>query len=519
MQDIFIQKLALLRSAWERRWIGAAAAWALFVVGAVAVAFVPERYEASAKVFVNTQSVLKPLIEGIAVQPNIDQQLAMLGKTLISRPTMEQLISDPTLDLQPAHGESKDAYVDGLIRRIKITSSGRENLYDLTFRDQNPARAQRFVQSLVTLFVQTGIGGKKADTDEARQFIDEQIKSYEEKLTAAENKVKDFKLRNLGVVGTGNLDHFARMNSAQEDLDKLVFDLRAAEQSRDALKRQLAQEESSLTAAADSALQASNASVPEIDQRIDAQKRQLDDLLRRFTEDHPDVVSARRTIAQLERQKRDELAARVRDAKSGNRAALGSDPVTQKIRISLADAEANVAALRARVGDRQALLAQLRATAGKVPQAEAELAQLNRDYEIIRKNYDALVARRESAAIGVAVDATSQLAEFRVVEPPHVGQSPVFPNRKMLVLALLFASLAGGTAVALVVAQAHPTFHSLRSLRELTKRPVLGTVSFVMGEQQALVERKQRMQFIGVIGVLVAFHFAWLVWLSFGAGK
>ena len=57
-------------------------------------------------------------------QPNIDQQLAMLGKTLISRPTMEQLISDPSLGLQPAHGESKDAYVDGLIRRIKITSSG-----------------------------------------------------------------------------------------------------------------------------------------------------------------------------------------------------------------------------------------------------------------------------------------------------------------------------------------------------------------------------------------------------------
>ncbi len=519
MQDIFIQKLALLRGAWERKWLGVAAAWGVFALGAVAIAFVPERYEASAKVFVNTQSVLKPLIEGIAVQPNIDQQLAMLSKTLISRPTMEQLIADPALGLQPRHGESKDAYVDSLIKRIKITASGRENLYNLTFRDEDPARAERLVQSIVTLFVQTGIGGKKADTDEARQFIDDQIKSYEAKLTEAENKVKDFKLRNLGVVGTGNVDHFARMNSAQEDLDKLMFDLRAAEQSRDALKRQLAQEESSLTAAADSALQASTASVPEIDQRIDAQKRQLDELLRRFTEEHPDVVGARRTIAQLERQKRDELAARVREAKSGNRAALGSDPVLQKIRISLADAEANVAALRARVGDRQALLAQLRSVAGKVPQAEAELAQLNRDYEVIRKNYDALVARRESAAIGVAVDATSQLAEFRVVEPPHVGQSPVFPNHKILVLALLFGSLIGGAAIALVAAQVHPTFHSLRALRELTKRPVLGSVSFIVDEQQALAERKQRWQFLGAVGALVVCHFAWLVVLSVGLGK
>lgn len=513
MQEILIQKLALLRGVWERRWIGVAAAWALFALGAGFVATVPERYEASAKVFVNTQSVLRPLIEGLAVQPNIDQQLAMLSKTLISRPTIEQLIADQSLGLQPRHGEDRDAYVDGLIKRIKITTSGRENLYDIAFRDENPARAERFVQSLVTLFVQTGIGGKKADTDEARQFINDQIKSYEEKLTEAENKVKEFKLRNIGVISGGNTDHFARMNSAQEDLDKLMLEYRAAEQSRDALRRQLAQEESNLAAAADSALQASNASVPEIDQRIDAQKRQLDDLLRRFTEEHPDVVSTRRTIAQLEKQKRDELAMRVREAKSG-RAVTGSDPVTQKIRMLLADAEANVAALRARVGDRQALLGQLRSEAGRVPQAEAELAQLNRDYEVIRKNYEQLVARRESASIGVAVDATSQLAEFRVVEPPHVGQSPVFPNRKMLVLLLLVGALAGGFVTALVVAQAHPTFNSLRTLREITKRPVLGAVSFVASDQLARAERVGRYQVFAALGALVFIHLAWLAWLS-----
>lgn len=513
MQELFIQKLAILRGVWERRWIGIAAAWVVFAVGAIAVADFPERYEATAKVFVNTQSVLRPLIEGLAVQPNIDQQLAMLGKTLISRPTIEQMVSDPSLGLRPKQGGDRDAYIDGLIKRIKISTSGRENLYNIAFRDEDPARAQRFVQSLVTLFVQSGVGGKKADTDEARQFIDEQIKSYEAKLTAAENRLKDFKLRNLGVTG-GTTDHFARMNSAQEDLERLTLDLRAAEQSRDALRRQLAEQEANLTSAADSALQATNASVPEIDQRIDAQKRQLDDLLRRFTEEHPDVASARRVIAQLERQKRDELASRVRDAKAGNRAALGSDPVLQRIRISLADAEASVAALRARVGDRQALLAQLRSTAGRVPQAEAELAQLNRDYDVIRKNYETLVARRESASIGVAVDATSQLAEFRVVEPPHVGQSPVFPNRKILVLLLLLASVGGGAVAAFVAAQAHPTFHSLRSLREIAKRPVLGTVSFVANEQTMLAERKGRHRFFGAIGALVLFHFAWLAWLS-----
>lgn len=514
MQDIFIQKLALVRGAWERRWIGIAAAWLVFGLGAIAVALYSERYEATARVYVNTQSVLKPLIEGLAVQPNIDQQLAMLSKTLISRPTVERLAADPALGLAPARGQDKDAFLDGIIKRIRITTSGRENLYNIAFRDEDPVRARRFVHSLVTLFVESGIGGKKADTDEARQFIDDQIKTYEEKLTAAENKVKEFKLRNLGVIGAGNTDHFARINAVQEDLGRATLELRAAEQSREALRRQIAHEEANLAAAADSALQAQTASVPEIDQRIDVQRRQLDELLRRFTDQHPDVLSARRTIEQLERQKREELAARARGVAGGNRAAAAADPVLQRIRISLADAEANVAALRARVADRQALLGQLYGTAGRVPQAEAELAQLTRDYEVIRKNYEQLVARRESASIGVAVDATSQLAEFRVVEPPHVGPRPVFPNRRLLVLLLLAGAIASGVVVALVAAQVHPAFHGLRSLREIAKRPVLGAVSFVASPEVARAEHKGRMQFAGAVGALVLFHFAWLAWLS-----
>jgi polysaccharide chain length determinant protein (PEP-CTERM system associated) len=304
----------------------------------------------------------------------------------------------------------------------------------------------------------------------------------------------------------------------QEELDKLTLELRANEQSRDALRKQIQEQESSLNAAADAALTSSNFAVPEIDARISEQKKQLDELLRRFTEDHPDVVAARRVIGQLEKQKHDELVVRSREAKSGNRSGLASDPVLQKIRVALAEAEAVVASLRARVGDRQARMAQLRSAAGRVPQVEAELAQLNRDYEVVRKNYDALVARRESASIAVAVDATSQLAEFRVVEPPHVGQSPVFPSRKVLALGVLLAAFGGALGTAFLVAQSRPVIHDARILRDISQRPVLGTVTLIASNETTSAGQSEQFKFYGATAALLMAHIVWLAWLSFQTG-
>ena len=520
MQEIFRQKLAIARGMWDRRWIGLAVAWGVAVLGGLFAAQYAERYEAVARVFVNTSSVLRPLIEGLTVQPNIDQQLQMLGKTLISRPNMEKLVDDPKMGFVLKRPEQRDFLVEDLLKGIKISTAGRENLFNISYRDIDPDRAHRLVEALVQMFVQQGVGNKREDAAEARKFIDDQIKTYESKLVEAENRLKEFKLKHLGYVTSGNAgaggttDHFQRMNTLQEELNNLSVELRAAEQSRDSLKRQLNQEESALMAAADSASITAQASVPEVDQRIDAQRKQLDDLLRRFTDQHPDVQAVRRTIAALERQKREELEARARDARNHGRASTAGDPVLQKIRIALAEADANVAALRTRVSDRQVRLGDLRSAAGRMPQVEAELAQLNRDYDVMRRNYDQLVARRESASIGVAVDETSQLAEFRIVEPARLLPSAVFPSRKMLVFSILVLAFAAGLVVTFVLASLHPTVQSLRSLREITQRPVLGVISYVPDERVLALEARRFKAFVAGTGALVLIHFAWIVWLS-----
>ncbi len=507
MDEIVRQLMSQLRGAWQRRWIGLLAAWMVGVVGVVWVLRMPDKFEAKARIYVDTQSVLKPLMSGLAVQPNVDQQIAILSRTLISRPNVEKLIRMADLDLKLKSKEDKDALIDELVRTLEIQSTGRDNLYTLAFRDPEPEKAMRVVQSLTSIFVESSMGDKRNDSNSARRFIEDQIKIYETKLLEAENRVKEFKLKNMALTGEGK-DYFARMGEVNVQLNQARLDLREAENSRDAFKRQLAGEDPVLLP--DSPESASTISVPEIDGRIDAMKRNLDNLLQRYTEQHPDVTGTKRVIEELEQQKRKEIAAR---KKAGPQAiSASSNPVYQQMRVSLGEAEANIASLRARVAEYETRQRVLSEAAKRLPQMDAEYAQLNRDYEINKKNYEGLVSRRESATMSGEMEAASGVADFRLIDPPRVSPKPVAPNRYLLLPMVLLGSLLAGVAASFVYSQIRPVVADARSLRELTGLPILGTVSLVVNDEIKRRDRRDTVRFAGgLIGLLGSFGAALLL--------
>ena len=502
----------VLRNVRSRRWLVLAVSASCALVFAGVILLVPQRFEATSRLFVDTQTVLKPMMVGLAYQPDIDQQVRMLARTLVSRPNVERLVDMPEVKFDFADPAGRDKAVTSLMEQIKIVAAERGNIYTISYRDTSPERALRLVQGTVALFVNTGAAGKKQDSVEARRFIDEQIRTNETKLLDAESRLKDFKLRNFGVNGVSNQDYFARISTRTDEVNKLKSDLNAAERSRDAYRRELAGEDPQLPA--ESFPAAAPAMTFEIDGRIDAQRKQLDDLLRRFTEDHPDVINARRLVATLENQRRQELQAKATDPNGRPRGTAATSPVYQKIRVALAETEAQVASLRSQLGAQQGRLDQIRALAGRLPQVEAEFAQLNRDYDVIRKNYEQLVARRESAALGVKLDESSQLAEFRVVEPPRVASTPVFPGRLHLALIAALVSVLAGVGVALAMDVLRPTIHDVASLEQLSGRAVLGTVSISRTDFANRAARQDLRRFSGAAAALATVQIGWLIWIA-----
>jgi polysaccharide chain length determinant protein (PEP-CTERM system associated) len=507
MDDLFRQISGILVAMWTRRWIGLAASWAVALLAMAAVTLViRDRYEASAKVFVDTQTVLKPLMTGLAFQPDVDQQVKMLARTLINRPNVERLISSPRMGLQDLSPSDREKVIDRLTREIKVAPSGDANLFSITYRDINPQRAQIMVDELVSLFVSSGVSDKQRDSEQARRFLDDQIKSYESKLIASENRLKEFKLRNFGLTGASNQDHFARMSASTDEVNRIRVELQAAEQARNALKRELSQEDPSMPI--ESVMPGMVPAQSDTEARLDAQRRQLDDLLRRYTDQHPDVLATRRTIAQLEQQHRAEQQSLRADGKRGP---APTSPVFQRIRVALAEAEAKVASLQGQLSAQQAQLGQARSMAGRMPEVEAELTQLNRDYDIVRKNYEQLVSRRESASLGEKIDLTTQVADFRVVEPPRTAPTPARPSRMLVALMGFLAAIAAGAGVAYGLTQVMPTIQDGRGLRALSGRPVLGTVSLVIAPQASDDARRSDRIFFGLVGLFMTVNVFWLL--------
>ena len=505
MDQLFAQIISYLHGIWRRRWVGVMVAWVVGLIAAAVILRMPDQYEATARVHVDTQSVLRPLLAGLALQPNLDQQVVLVSRTLISRPNVERLIRMTDMDLKVKTPADRDEMIDVLTRKLKIDGSARDNLYAISYRDPSPDQAKRVVQSLLSIFVESSLGNTRKDTDVARRFIEEQIRQYEKRLEEAEARLKDFRLKNMNLVGADGRDYFARMATLGEALSAAKLELRAAEQSRDALKRELAGEEPVYLP--ETPAGTPGAPVSELDPRIDSQKKSLDELLRRFTDQHPDVVGVRRVIGQLEEQRRQELAARASAATaSGQRPTINANPVIQQLKISLAEGEANVASLRAKVSELETRYAQLRAAARMQPELEAELTQLNRDYDIQKKQYEGLVTRRESAAISGSMDATAGVADFRVIDPPIVAPKPVAPNRLLLLAGALVGALAAGIAASFLLSQIFPTVRDARRLRELAGRPILGTITMLANPAVVRRRRWNNWLFAGGVGTLVALY-------------
>jgi len=514
MDEVLRQLMTILRGMWRRRWIGLAVAWLVGIIGALVLVNIPDRYEATARVYVDTQSLLKPLMSGLAIQPNVNQQLSMMTRTLISRPNIEKLMRTSDMDLLASTQSDKDRLVDQLMKDIKLGSGRGDNLYSISYRDVSPDRARRVVQNFVSMFVESGLGDKRRDSETARRFLEEQIKSYEARLAEAENRMKEFRLANLGLLGTSANTYLTQVAALSEELKRLQLEVRAAEQSRDALKQQLDGEIPSLVPDLPAA-----SLTPELDARIDAQRRQVDDMLRRYTDQHPDVVIARKLIEELDAERKKTIEERQKAIKERGASGPATNPVFQQIKIAISEAEANIASLKGRMGEISTRIERLKAAPQRVLDIENQMAQMDRDYNILKSNYSSLVARREQAAMGQEVEVSGAGAEFRLIDPPRASTKPVFPDRLALVPMVLGISLGAGLFAAFAVAQIFPTVADTRSLRQIGNRPVLGTVSMLVSGPMLRRRRVFHAAFGSGVASLLVLYGAWFAWVGWTLSK
>ncbi|MGV8989877.1 MAG: XrtA system polysaccharide chain length determinant [Thiobacillus sp.] len=502
MDQVLQQILGYAKATWYRRWWGVAMAWLVCIVGWTWVMVLPDRYEASARVYVDTQTLLKPLLAGLAAEPNVEQQIKLMTRQLVSRPTLEKVARMTDLDVRAKTPEQTESMLDGLAGKISIADAGRENLYTISYQDANGDLAKKVVQSLLTIFVEGSLGKTRQDISSSARFIEEQLQQYQQKLNDAEGALTEFKQKHIGMMPGQGGDYYTKLAETSGQLRQAQLDQQEATNRRNQLKRQLSDEEPELTAAA-----AAVSTHSEVDGRIQALQQQMDQLRLQYTDLHPDIQSTKRLIDKLEAQKKIDLADRKKDP-AGSKI---QNPVYQQLTIAIAEADATVSSLGARVAEYQRRYSELRNASNMIPQVEQDYTQLMRDYDVYRQNYDALLKRRESVTMSGEVESKTDTVDFRVIDPPFVPSQPAWPNRPLLLSLVTLGGLGAGIAVAFLLSQLRRTVTDRKALRELTGLPLLGAVSRVETTETLRRKRKGLLTYMAALGSLIAAYGAVMV--------
>ncbi|GAB2860746.1 Wzz/FepE/Etk N-terminal domain-containing protein [Pseudoduganella ginsengisoli] len=489
--------LTFLKAIGKYRWYAVGITWAISVIGWTVVYRLPDSYQASARVYVDTQSILKPLLSTMTTVPNVEQQVQFMRRTLISRPNVERVMRMVDLDIKNKTVQDHEQMVDELTSAIKITGTERDDIYTISYSNSNPKLGKEIVQSLLTIFVEGSFGGKKQESDKAVQFIDEQIKTYEEKLAAGENALKEFKIQHMNVLPRQGSDYSSIITDLSDKLSQAKLELAEAEQARNALKRQIAGEDPAPVAAATTS--DTDSINPELDGRIQALEKNLDQLRMQYTEEHPDIVSSKRLLAQLQARKKEE--AKKRGGRPNDPGANFS-PMMQQMNVALSVEEARVASLKARVNEYASRLGSARTQSVAAPEVEAQLAQLNRDYAVNKENYTKLVERREAARLSGDLTSATDMMSFRVIDPPTAPTVPTGPQRPRLMSLVFAGALVAGLGVALLMSQVRPTFVTQNALRAATGLPILGSISMNWTDEQKIRRRRRLYAFSAAVALL-----------------
>jgi len=524
MSDVYQEILRYIGSIWRRRWYAIAIAWLICGAGWTTVASLPDRYESSARIYVDMDTMLGPLMRGIAVEMNLFEQIDIMRRTLLSRPNLEKILLMTDLDLTVKNETDKEKLLDQLKARIDVKQQGR-NLFEISYQDTERGLAKRVVQAVMQVFVESNLGASRSDMESAQRFLDNQIRDYERQLVSAEDNLAKFKRENMGLLpGGGNYyGHMQDMNKQLSDADAKVTE---ATMVRDELRAQLADvpeyvESSAGAGFADISGVGQQGKGPESDANIRIMELQttLDQLLARYTDKHPDVLSVKRQIEALQKQinNADDKAAEDKTAqgdddetatpgKPVSAKTMVPNPVYEQIKLQLVQQEGVIAALKSRAADARKQVDKWSAMAQRVPQVEAELQQKMRDYEIIKKGYQELRQRQESAKFARDMETKARKVQFRVVDPPKLPLKPTAPNRPLLTSVVLVGGVLVGIAFAFLLTQINSTFNSVQRLRSTFTLPVLGRVTAITTPRERRQSRRELAGFAVVaIALFVAF--------------
>ncbi|MEM9495617.1 MAG: XrtA system polysaccharide chain length determinant [Pseudomonadota bacterium] len=436
---------------WRRRWIAVTVAWLCALLGWFGVWMLPDKYESRAHVFVQTETILEPVLKGIMARPDYSRRVEVMQQQLLTRPNVEEIIFRAGLDaeIEAKNELDRRRQMEGKINWISGAidiASPQEMYFVITFKHGDPKVARDVVDAVLNLLIEQDLGASLAENEAARRRLDLRIRDYRERLAEKDLEIAAFRRNNSAELLI--VENNTRLRE-QKDLELLRVG-----------------EEIDQTTSRIATLQNLLSSTPRTNSQteLDTLRLRLADLRSQYEESHPDIRGVVARIEQLEN--------------SGG-GALSSNPQFVRLNAELRAAQASMEILKTREERLRKDLEEIAFTASQAPAAQAELQRIMRDYEQTSNTFDELVARRDTLALTESLGAAGRGVEYQVYERPQAALTPSDPPRLLLIVGVAMMALGAGLGIVFLLTVVEKSFSQAEDLRDAFGLPVLGALSEV----------------------------------------
>lgn len=487
------------RNLAQYRWLVTLLFCVLALLFTVAGFFIPKTYSSYSTILLDGQSTIAPLFRADS-QTDQNDWSKVAQEVLRSRKTMTKLMQEMGYITDEIKTQADEIVLGQLKANTLIHLEGNDKILRIEYRDADPLVAKEVAEKLTNIFIAATHGYRSAESQEAFDFIDEQVGTYHKKLRDAEERLKQFKTEKLVTGASSEAAVASRISRLQEVLDQSELDLKEARIQRDALAKQLRTEVRNTV---------SIGRQSHYVKQLEKLNEDLSRLRLTYHENYPDIINIKHQIEDVRRQIDLEKRGSSMDLAGID---VKSNEVYQDIRKQLGDAETRIVTLETRIDETRAIIGAERKKGELVNESDAEEAELVRDYNVNKKLYEDLLKRRESARVTKEIDDQHKGLNIKVDSPAFVPQTPTGFRFIHFVAAGILLGLMVPAGLIYLYQIIDSTVKSPELVQSKMKLNVLGMIPDIVNDNDlAGVKRKDAlrgsliwvtMAGIGIIGAL-----------------
>ncbi len=341
--------------------------------------------------------------------------------------------------------------------------------FTLSFSHEDPVTAMRVTSGLASKFLEQNVMLREQIVESTSEFLDVELKKAKVELERQESKIKQFNSQHLGELPQQMEPNLRALDRLANNLTNVTESIQRQSDRLERIEKGIVEYET--TGILASELIASYGRPDPLITRIRELEGYLAFLTAEYKETYPDINLTRREIENVKMQLVEiygPAAASLEDRRF--------DPYLRKLNNQRDELRSEIVLLKTRRDHLIMRMEDYEERVEKAPILEQELLVLFRDYDSMKKNYEALHTKKLNVRIAESLEKTKKGPQFRILEPANVPTRFYKPNQTRIMMAGLVLGGALGLGLTFMLEFFNPRFRRPEDVELHLESRVLATI-------------------------------------------